>query len=108
MEADAQVDTWWQTETGGLMITPMPGATPTKPGSATLPFFGVDAEVLREDGSVADDDERGLLVIRQPWPSMIRGIYEDGWGIPGHDGEFGEQDRFRAVSYTHLTLQTKA
>ena len=81
------------------MITPMPGATPTKPGSATLPFFGVDAEVLREDGSVADDDERGLLVIRQPWPSMIRGIYEDGWGIPGHDGEFGEQDRFRETYF---------
>ena len=93
------VDTWWQTETGGIMITPIPGATPTKPGSATLPFFGVDAEILREDGSVADTDERGLLVIKQPWPSMIRGIYKDGWGEPGHDGEFGEQDRFHETYF---------
>lgn len=69
------VDTWWQTETGGHMLTPLPGATPTKPGSATLPFFGIDAAVLAEDG---EEQERGILAIRRPWPGMLRGI----WGDP--------------------------
>ncbi len=71
------VDTWWQTETGGMMITPLPGATPTKPGSATLPFFGVDADVVTEDGKSVGPNEGGLLVIKKPWPSMLRGIYGD-------------------------------
>ncbi|MEQ9499985.1 MAG: acetate--CoA ligase [Deltaproteobacteria bacterium] len=71
------VDTWWQTETGGMMITPLPGATPTKPGSATLPFFGVDADVVTEDGQSVGANEGGLLVIKKPWPSMLRGIYGD-------------------------------
>ncbi len=71
------VDTWWQTETGGIMISPLPGVTATKPGSATLPFFGVDAEVVREDGTPCDANEGGLLVVRKPWPSMLRTIYGD-------------------------------
>jgi acetyl-CoA synthetase len=68
------VDTWWQTETGGIMISPLPGITETKPGSATIPFFGVDAAILTEGGEVAD---AGLLAIRKPWPGMLRGIYGD-------------------------------
>ncbi|RMF84186.1 MAG: acetate--CoA ligase [Planctomycetota bacterium] len=71
------VDTWWQTETGGIMISPLPGATPTKPGSATRPFFGIDAAVLSADGTEQEPNEGGLLCIRKPWPSMLRGIYGD-------------------------------
>ncbi len=69
------VDTWWQTETGGILITPLPGATTTKPGSATFPFFGIDAAVLNEKGDPVD---AGLLAIRKPWPGILRGI----WGDP--------------------------
>jgi acetyl-CoA synthetase len=72
------VDTWWQTETGGIMIVPMPGATPTKPGSATRPFFGIDAAVLNKDGVEQPANSGGLLCIRKPWPGMLRGI----WGDP--------------------------
>ena len=72
------VDTWWQTETGAMMITPMPGATPTKPGSATLPFFGVQPEVVNDEGEPVPRNEGGKLVIRKPWPGMLRGI----WGDP--------------------------
>ncbi len=72
------VDTWWQTETGGILITPLPGATPLKPGSATLPFPGIVPAVLREDGSVADVNEGGYLVIRKPWPGLMRRV----WGDP--------------------------
>lgn len=68
------VDTWWQTETGGILISPLPGAIATKPGSATVPFFGVDAAVLNENG---EEVEAGLLAIRTPWPGMLRGIYGD-------------------------------
>jgi len=71
------VDTWWQTETGGIMITPLPGATTTKPGSATRPFFGVDAAVLDDDGNELGPNQGGLLAIRKPWPSMLRGIWGD-------------------------------
>ncbi len=71
------VDTWWQTETGGHMITPIPGATPTKPGTATLPFFGVDAAVVDDDGKELGPNQSGKLVIRKPWPSMLRGIWGD-------------------------------
>lgn len=71
------VDTWWQTETGIIMISPMPGAIPTKPGTATLPFFGVDAAVVDRNGNVLPPNKGGLLVIRKPWPSMLRGIYND-------------------------------
>jgi len=71
------VDTWWQTETGGVLITPLPGSTPLKPGSATLPFPGVEPAVLREDGSVADVNEGGYLVIKRPWPGLMRRVYGD-------------------------------
>jgi acetyl-CoA synthetase len=71
------VDTWWQTETGGIMITPLPGATPTKPGSATLPFFGVFPEVVDDRGKAVPRNTGGKLVIRKPWPSMLRGIWGD-------------------------------
>ena len=71
------VDTWWQTETGGIMITPLPGAVPTKPGTATLPFFGVDAAIVDETGQETGPNEGGKLVIRKPWPSMLRTIYGD-------------------------------
>ena len=71
------VDTWWQTETGSIMISPLPGCTPTKPGTATLPFFGVDAAILDEEGNECGADEGGKLVIRKPWPSMLRTIYGD-------------------------------
>jgi len=71
------VDTWWQTETGAIMITPLPGATPTKPGTATLPFPGIDAEVVTKDGKPVGKNRGGYLVIRRPWPSMLRTIYGD-------------------------------
>ncbi len=71
------VDTWWQTETGAIMITPLPGATPTKPGTATRPFFGVAADVVRHDGTSCGPNEGGFLVIKQPWPSMLRTIFGD-------------------------------
>ena len=71
------VDTWWQTETGGIMITPLPGAIPTKPGSATLPFFGIDAAVVDETGKEVPPNVGGKLIIRRPWPSMLRTIWGD-------------------------------
>ena len=71
------VDTWWQTETGAIMITPLPGAIPTKPGSATLPFFGVDAAIVDEQGNEVGPNVGGKLIIRKPWPSMLRTIYGD-------------------------------
>ncbi|MDH5696654.1 MAG: acetate--CoA ligase, partial [Dehalococcoidia bacterium] len=76
------VDTWWQTETGGILITPLPGAIALKPGSATLPFPGVEPAVFREDGSVADVNEGGYLVIKKPWPGLMRRVY-------------GEPERFK-------------
>jgi acetyl-CoA synthetase len=71
------VDTWWQTETGAIMITPLPGATSTKPGTVTLPFFGIVPEVLSKDGKACKPNEGGYLVIKEPWPSMLRTIYND-------------------------------
>lgn len=70
-------DCWWQTETGGNLISPIPGATPLKPGSATFPLPGVVPEILREDGSKADVNEGGWLVITRPWPGLMRGVYGD-------------------------------
>ena len=72
------VDTWWQTETGGIMISPLPGVTPTKPGTATLPFFGIKPEVVDDHGKAVPKNSGGKLVVRHPWPSMLRGI----WGDP--------------------------
>ncbi|MEM7154577.1 MAG: acetate--CoA ligase [Myxococcota bacterium] len=71
------IDTWWQTETGGIMMTPLPGAIAAKPGSCTLPFFGVSPKILREDGTEADANEGGYLVVDQPWPSMLRTVWGD-------------------------------
>jgi acetyl-CoA synthetase len=71
------VDTWWQTETGSIMITPLPGGTPTKPGSATLPFFGVDPAIVDEKGREVGPNVGGKLIIRRPWPAMLRTIYGD-------------------------------
>src|SRR5205814_2340465 len=72
------VDTWWQTETGGHMISPLPGAIPTKPGSATLPLPGVFADIVDETGHSVGRGKGGILVIKRPWPAMIRTI----WGDP--------------------------
>jgi acetyl-CoA synthetase len=71
------VDTWWQTETGMIAITPLPGVTTVKPGSATKPFPGIDAAVLDEQGNDVPAGQGGYLVIRRPWPSMLRGIHGD-------------------------------
>ncbi len=71
------VDTWWQTETGAIMIAPIPGAVPTKPGSATLPFFGIVPQIVTKEGEPVPHGHGGLLVIRKPWPSMARSIYGD-------------------------------
>jgi acetyl-CoA synthetase len=71
------IDTWWQTETGGIMITPLPGAVPQKPGSGTLPFFGVDPAIVDESGEEVPANVGGKLIIRRPWPSMLRTIYGD-------------------------------
>jgi acetyl-CoA synthetase len=83
------VDTWWQTETGGIMITPLPGAIPTKPGSATLPFFGILPEVVDDTGKRVPRNCGGKLVVRRPWPSMLRGL----WGDP---------QRYRAVYWSEV------
>ena len=71
-------DTWWQTETGAIMISPLPGATPLKPGSATLPLPGIVPEIVDAEGATLGDNREGYLVIRKPWPSMIRNV----WGDP--------------------------
>jgi len=71
------VDTWWQTETGGILVTPLPGAHTLKPGSASRPFFGVETLVLRDDGTPCATDEGGKLCIAKPWPGMMRTVYGD-------------------------------
>jgi len=83
------VDTWWQTETGGILITPLPGGWPIKPGSATKPFPGVAAAVIREDGSPASPNEGGYLVIKKPWPGMMRTIY-------------GQHERFKETYFVQF------
>lgn len=85
------MDTWWQTETGGFMITPTP-VVPLKPGSGTLPFAGILADVVREDGSAAADDEDGFLVIKHPWPGMTRTIW-------------GDADRFKQTYWADFAQQ---
>ena len=71
------VDTWWQTETGMILISPLPGATPTRPGSATLPIPGIDAVVVDAHGALVPDGQGGLLVLRRPWPAMMRTLWKD-------------------------------
>jgi acetyl-CoA synthetase len=83
------VDTWWQTETGSIMIAPFPGATPTRPGTATRPFFGIEADVVDHDGNSVPDNVGGFLVIKKPWPSMLRTIY-------------GDDERYRQQYWSHI------
>ncbi|MEM1169303.1 MAG: acetate--CoA ligase [Cyanobacteria bacterium P01_H01_bin.35] len=83
------VDTWWQTETGGFMITPIPGATTTKPGSATFPFPGIIADIVNQEGEPVDGNSGGYLVIKHPWPSMMRTVY-------------GDDDRFRRTYWEYI------
>ncbi|MEH1843245.1 MAG: acetate--CoA ligase [Nostoc sp.] len=83
------VDTWWQTETGGIMITPLPGAIPTKPGSATLPFPGIIADVVDLEGNTVPNKEGGYLAVRHPWPGMMRTVYAD-------------PERFRRTYWEHI------
>ncbi|WP_149499778.1 acetate--CoA ligase [Roseiconus lacunae] len=71
------VDTWWQTETGGLMMSPLPGITPTKPGSCTRPLPGVSPAIIDESGSAVEGENGGMLCIDQPWPGMLRGVWGD-------------------------------
>jgi acetyl-CoA synthetase len=86
------VDTWWQTETGAIMITPLPGITATKPGSATTPFPGVQAQVVDESGGEPIEEGQGLLVLERPWPSMLRGLYkEDDRFIETYFSRFGKE-----------------
>jgi acetyl-CoA synthetase len=85
------VDTYWQTETGGHVITPLPGVTSTKPGSCSLPFFGDDAAVVDTDGNETPPNTGGLLVIRKPWPGMLRGVY-------------GDRDRFISTYWSTVTI----
>lgn len=102
------VDTWWQTETGAIMLSPIPGVWSTKPGSATRPFFGVDADIVDEQGNSLPANQGGLLVLKKPWPSMLRNIYRDedkfeetywskfkeqGWYFAG-DGAFKDEDGY--------------
>jgi acetyl-CoA synthetase len=89
------VDTWWQTETGGHMITPLPGATPLVPGSCTLPFPGVAAAVVDEQGNDVPNGTGGILVIKKPWPSMIRTI----WGDPDRFKKSYYPDEFQGRYY---------
>lgn len=83
------VDTWWQTETGGIMITALPGAIPTKPGSASLPFPGIIAEIVDQEGEKITNDGGGYLVIKHPWPGMMRTLY-------------GDPERFRRTYWEYL------
>jgi acetyl-CoA synthetase len=71
------VDTWWQTETGGIMITPLPGATPLKAGSASWPFFGIVPRIVDDEGQAVPDGKMGKLTITQPWPGMLKTVYKD-------------------------------
>jgi acetyl-CoA synthetase len=86
------VDTWWQTETGAIMITPLPGITATKPGSATTPFPGVEAQVVDESEGEPVSEGQGLLVLERPWPSMLRGLYkEDDRFVETYFARFGTE-----------------
>jgi acetyl-CoA synthetase len=102
------VDTWWQTETGAILISPLPGATPLKPGTATLPFFGVDPAVVDEQGQPLPPGQNGKLILRVPWPSMLRTIYGDqqrykkqywnpGYYLTG-DGAYRDKDGYFWIS----------
>jgi acetyl-CoA synthetase len=89
------VDTWWQTETGGILITPLPGSVSTKPGSCTLPFPGIEPEVVDADGKTVKPPQGGFLTLKKPWPGMLRGI----WGDPAR---YREQywSRYKNIYFT--------
>jgi acetyl-CoA synthetase len=89
------VDTWWQTETGAIMMTTLPGAAFAKPGSTGLPFFGVEPEVVTSDGKAVGANQGGLLVVKRPWPSMLRTV----WG----DDERFKQQYFSEISGMYFT-----
>jgi acetyl-CoA synthetase len=89
------VDTWWQTETGGILISPLPGATPTKPGSATLPLPGIFADIVDETGRSVGRGKGGILVIKRPWPAMLRTI----WGDPERYKKTYFPDDFKGKLY---------
>ena len=86
------VDTWWQTETGAIMVSPLPGVTETKPGSAMRPLPGISMDVVNNDGDTVAADEQGLLVGTEPWPAMLRGIW-------------GDMDRYRDTYWSHFAEQ---
>jgi acetyl-CoA synthetase len=89
------VDTWWQTETGHILISPLPGVTATKPGSATKPLPGIDAAVVDEEGNEVEGDAQGLLILRRPWPGMLRTLYrEDDRFVETYYGRFGKTTYF--------------
>lgn len=99
------VDTWWQTETGGVMITSVPGAVDMKPGSAALPFFGISPKVIKADGTEGRSYETGNLVVDRPWPGMMKGVYGNPQGLkdiylftPGYyttgDGAYRDEDGY--------------
>jgi acetyl-CoA synthetase len=89
------VDTWWQTETGNIMISPLPGLTAAKPGSATKPLPGIDAAVVDDNGDEVPDGEQGLLILRRPWPGMLRTLFrEDDRFKETYYGKFGETTYF--------------
>ncbi len=94
------VDTWWQTETGAIMIAPMPGAVATKPGSATRPFFGIVPEVVTKEGGPVPAGQGGLLVVRKPWPSMARTIWSE---QAGGDVQRFHETYFSAVPGSYFT-----
>jgi acetyl-CoA synthetase len=94
------VDTWWQTETGSIMIAPIPGAVATKPGSATRPFFGIVPEVVTKQGEPVPPGQGGLLVVRKPWPSMARTIWSE---KEGGDRERYEQAYFSEIPGSYFT-----
>ncbi|MBW2624435.1 MAG: acetate--CoA ligase, partial [Deltaproteobacteria bacterium] len=83
------VDTWWQTETGGILLSPIPGAIPTKPGSATVPFPGIVPMIINDQGKKCKTDESGYLVLKEPWPGMMRAV-------------FGDPDRFKQVFFSQF------
>jgi acetyl-CoA synthetase len=89
------VDTWWQTETGGILISPLPGAIATKPGSATLPFPGIVADVVDQEGNPVGNEQGGYLVIRNPWPGMLRTVYNN-------------PDRYRSTYWEHLPTRDRS
>lgn len=86
------IDTWWQTETGGVMLSPLPGATPTKPGSATRPLPGILTDIVNGEGQSLGANEGGYLVVTHPWPGMMRTVY-------------GDDDRFRRTYWEHIQPQ---